>query len=81
MTDNFVFFFFSFIILQWLTNLDETSWQVVLNTPLSVTFERMKSQILIRPQLKNFGQLDQDERDVALALKRLCSASQSITFD
>ncbi|KAK0163780.1 hypothetical protein PV328_002475 [Microctonus aethiopoides] len=66
---------------QWLTNLDETSWQIVLNTPLAVTFERMKSQILIRPQLKNFGQLDQDERDVALALKRLCSASQSITFD
>ncbi|KAG8037169.1 hypothetical protein G9C98_004491 [Cotesia typhae] len=66
---------------QWLTNLDEANWQVMLNVPLSVTLDRIQSQILVRPEFKNIGELSLDDKDVAIALKQLCSASQFTTFE
>ncbi|XP_053597314.1 uncharacterized protein LOC103576648 [Microplitis demolitor] len=66
---------------QWLTNLDESNWQVILNMPLSVTLDRIQSQILVRPEFKNIGELSCDDKDVAIALKNLCSASQSTSFE
>ncbi|XP_015123677.1 uncharacterized protein LOC107045817 [Diachasma alloeum] len=62
---------------QFLTNFNETNWNAILKMPLSVTLERVRSQIIIRPELKNPENLSHAEREVALAVKNLCISAKS----
>ncbi|KAI4500810.1 hypothetical protein M0802_004021 [Mischocyttarus mexicanus] len=65
---------------QFLTNYESTNWKKVLTMPLSVSLERARSQILSRPELKNVGELSQEEREVVNSIKRICSSVRSTRF-
>ncbi|XP_034942560.1 uncharacterized protein [Chelonus insularis] len=66
---------------RWLTNFDEASWQMVLNMPLSATLEHLKTQISARPEFKHLEELSLDDKDIAIAVKRLCSIPQTVKFE
>ncbi|XP_015589759.1 uncharacterized protein LOC107265150 isoform X1 [Cephus cinctus] len=54
-----------------------TNWEMILSQPLSTTIDRVRNQILIRPEFKDIGQLRQDEREAAILIKKLCSTVKS----
>ncbi|XP_050458079.1 uncharacterized protein LOC126854933 [Cataglyphis hispanica] len=65
---------------QFLINYEATNWSKILTMPLSVTLERARSQILLRPELKNVGELSYEDKEVVQSIKRLCSLVRSARF-
>ena len=65
---------------QFLINFNEANWQAVLKTPLSGTVERVRAQILLRPEFKNLDELTLDQKEVAKSMKQLCSVERSSRF-
>ncbi|XP_070150031.1 uncharacterized protein [Polyergus mexicanus] len=58
---------------QFLVNYEATNWSKVLTMPLSITLKRVRNQILLRPELKNVGDLNREDKEVVQSIKRLCS--------
>ncbi|XP_043273786.1 uncharacterized protein [Venturia canescens] len=65
---------------QFLIDFDETHWQAILKTPIGGTLERVRGQILVRPEFKNLSELSHDEKEVATSMKLLCSIGRSPRF-
>ncbi|XP_029677120.1 uncharacterized protein LOC115243946 [Formica exsecta] len=65
---------------QFLVNYEVTNWSKVLTMPLSITLKRVRSQILLRPELKNVGDLSHEDKEVVQSIKRLCSFVRSARF-
>ncbi|KAG7213003.1 hypothetical protein KM043_002340 [Ampulex compressa] len=65
---------------QFLTEYEATNWRKVLTMPLSVTVERARSQILARPEFKNVGELAHEDKEVVIAIKRVCSSVRCAHF-
>lgn len=64
-----------------MVNYEGTNWSRVFKMPLSVTIERVNSQILSRPEFKNIGELNHEDREVVQSIKRLCSFSRTTRFE
>ncbi|XP_072761296.1 uncharacterized protein [Anoplolepis gracilipes] len=58
---------------QFMVNYEATNWSKVLTIPLSITLERVRSQVLLRPELKNVGDLNYEDKEVVQSIKRICS--------
>ncbi|XP_067206507.1 uncharacterized protein [Linepithema humile] len=58
---------------QFMANYEATNWSRVLMMPLSITLERVRSQVLLRPELKNVGDLNHEDKEAVQSIKRLCS--------
>ncbi|EFN85448.1 uncharacterized protein LOC105182315 [Harpegnathos saltator] len=65
---------------QFMANYEATNWSRVLTMPLSITLERVRSQVLLRPEFKNIGDLSHEDREVAQSIKRICSFVRSARF-
>ncbi|XP_011634048.1 uncharacterized protein LOC105425139 isoform X1 [Pogonomyrmex barbatus] len=65
---------------QFMTNYEATNWTKVLTMPLSITLERVRNQILLRPEFKNIGDLSHEDKEVAQSIKRICSFVRSARF-
>ncbi|XP_018401787.1 PREDICTED: uncharacterized protein LOC108778955 [Cyphomyrmex costatus] len=65
---------------QFMTNYEATNWSKILTMPLSITLERVRSQILLRPEFKNIGDLSHEDKEVAQSIKRICSFVRSARF-
>lgn len=67
-------------MFQFMANYEATNWSKILMMPLSVTLERVRSQVLLRPELKNVGDLSHEDKEVAQSIKRICSFVRSTRF-
>ncbi|XP_066603503.1 uncharacterized protein [Prorops nasuta] len=65
---------------QFLINYEKTNWRKALRMPLSVNIERVRSQLLLRPEFKNVGDLPQEEREIVNSIKKLCSPRRIARF-
>ncbi|KAH0946009.1 hypothetical protein HN011_005249 [Eciton burchellii] len=65
---------------QFMVNYEATNWSRVLAMPLSVTLERVRSQVLLRPEFKNVGDLSREDKEAAQFIKRICSLARSARF-
>lgn len=65
---------------QFLTAYEATNWKRVLTMPLSVTVERARAQVLLRPEFKNVGELSAEDREAVNSVKRLLSRVKSAHF-
>ncbi|XP_018341255.1 PREDICTED: uncharacterized protein LOC108747869 isoform X1 [Trachymyrmex septentrionalis] len=65
---------------QFMTNYEATNWSRILTMPLSITLERVRSQVLLRPEFKNIGDLSHEDKEVAQSIKRICSFVRSARF-
>ncbi|XP_014469110.1 PREDICTED: uncharacterized protein LOC106741512 [Dinoponera quadriceps] len=65
---------------QFMANYEATNWSRVLTMPLSITLERVRSQVLLRPEFKNIGDLSHEDKEVAQSIKRICSFVRSARF-
>lgn len=63
-----------------MVNYEATNWSKILTMPLSITLERVRSQILLRPELKNVGDLSHEDKEVVQSIKRICSFVRSARF-
>ncbi len=50
-------------IFQFMTNYEATNWSRILTMPLSITLERVRSQVLLRPEFKNIGDLSHEDKE------------------
>ena len=48
--------------------------------PLSITLKRVRSQILLRPELKNVGELTREDREAMQCIKKLCTSVKTAHF-
>jgi len=67
-------------LFQFMVNYEATNWSRVLAMPLSVTLERVRSQVLLRPEFKNVGDLSREDKEAAQFIKRICSLARSARF-
>lgn len=67
-------------VFQFMANYEATNWSKILTMPLSITLERVRSQILLRPEFKNVGDLSHEDKEVAQSIKRICSFVRSARF-
>ncbi|XP_032680366.1 uncharacterized protein LOC116848405 isoform X2 [Odontomachus brunneus] len=65
---------------QFMADYEATKWSRVLTMPLSITLERVRSQILLRPEFKNIGDLSLEDKEVVQSIKRICSFVRSARF-
>ncbi|XP_071558018.1 uncharacterized protein [Temnothorax nylanderi] len=65
---------------QFMANYEATNWSRILTMPLSIPLERVRSQVLLRPELKNVGDLSYEDKEVAQSIKRICSFVRSARF-
>lgn len=65
---------------QFMVNYEATNWPRILTMPLSITLERVRSQVLLRPEFKNLGDLNHEDKEVAQSIKRICSFVRSTRF-
>ncbi|XP_011340540.1 uncharacterized protein LOC105281186 isoform X2 [Ooceraea biroi] len=65
---------------QFMVNYEATNWSKVLAMPLSVTLERVRSQVLLRSEFKNIGDLSREDKEVVQSIKRICSFVRSARF-
>ncbi|XP_011881191.1 PREDICTED: uncharacterized protein LOC105569377 [Vollenhovia emeryi] len=65
---------------QFMANYEATNWSRILTMPLSITLERVRSQVLLRPEFKNVGDLSHEDKEVAQSIKRICSFVRSARF-
>ncbi|XP_077267571.1 uncharacterized protein LOC143900281 isoform X1 [Temnothorax americanus] len=65
---------------QFMANYEATNWSKILTMPLSIPLERVRSQVLLRPELKNVGDLSHEDKEVAQSIKRICSFVRSARF-
>ena len=56
-----------------LIDYEGLDWEHVFEIPMSVTSQRVRGQVLSRPELINILQLEQDEREAANFVKQLCT--------
>jgi hypothetical protein len=56
-----------------LTNYEDIDWQLMFDIPLSVSSERVRTQVLSRPDIVNIPQLEQKEREAANFVKQFCT--------
>ncbi|XP_023245520.1 uncharacterized protein LOC106647281 [Copidosoma floridanum] len=56
-------------------------WELMFEVPLAVTVERIKSQVLARPDINNILQLEQEEREAANLIKKICTAGEILKRD
>ncbi|XP_031785557.1 uncharacterized protein LOC100116243 isoform X1 [Nasonia vitripennis] len=56
-----------------LINYEALDWELMFEIPLSVTSQRVRAQVLSRPELINILQLEQDDREAANFVKQLCT--------
>ncbi|XP_058792263.1 uncharacterized protein LOC131664857 [Phymastichus coffea] len=56
-----------------LMDYNGANWEQIFEIPLSVTSQRVRAQVLSRPELINILQLEQDEREAANFVKQLCT--------
>ncbi|XP_039311837.1 uncharacterized protein LOC105194760 isoform X2 [Solenopsis invicta] len=66
--------------LKFMANYEATNWSRALMMPLSITLERVRSQLLLRPEFKNVGDLSHEDKEVAQSIKRICSFVRSARF-
>ncbi|XP_046736552.1 uncharacterized protein LOC124405560 isoform X3 [Diprion similis] len=62
---------------QLLVDYMQADWLRVLKIPQAITIERLRSQILKRPEFKDTVNLPQSDKEVTEALKLLCSTRKS----
>lgn len=67
-------------VFQFMVNYEATNWSKILTMPLSVTLERVRSQVLLRPEFKNVGDLSLEDKEVVQSIKRICSFVRSARF-
>lgn len=67
-------------MFQFMANYEATNWSRALMMPLSITLERVRSQLLLRPEFKNVGDLSHEDKEVAQSIKRICSFVRSARF-
>ncbi|XP_076239255.1 uncharacterized protein LOC143182247 isoform X2 [Calliopsis andreniformis] len=65
---------------QFLIEYEKTNWRKALTMPLSITVKRARSQILLRPEFKNIGELAHEDREAMLSIKKLCSSIKTAHF-
>ncbi|CAK9795962.1 Uncharacterized protein KIAA0825 homolog [Anthophora quadrimaculata] len=65
---------------QFLTLYEGTNWRKILTMPLSVTLNRARNQLLLRPEFKNVGELIHEDREAVHSLKKLCSSMKTAHF-
>ncbi|XP_071630435.1 uncharacterized protein [Temnothorax longispinosus] len=65
---------------QFMANYEATNWSRILTMPLSIPLERVRTQVLLRPELKNVGDLSHEDKEVAQSIKRICSFVRSARF-
>ncbi|XP_076173521.1 uncharacterized protein LOC143149779 isoform X2 [Ptiloglossa arizonensis] len=65
---------------QFLIQYDKTNWRKALTMPFSITVERARSQILLRPEFKNIGELTHEDREAMHSIKKLCSSIKTTGF-
>ncbi|XP_012276460.1 uncharacterized protein LOC105697593 [Orussus abietinus] len=58
---------------QFLTGYAEGNWKTLLMKPLSISSDRVRSQVLARPEFKNLSELPLDEREIANTIKQIFS--------
>ncbi|XP_076629595.1 uncharacterized protein LOC143345892 isoform X1 [Colletes latitarsis] len=59
---------------QFLVQYEKTNWRKALTMPFSITVERVRSQILLRPEFKNVGELTHEDREAMNSIKKLCTS-------
>ncbi|XP_046432279.1 uncharacterized protein LOC124185487 isoform X1 [Neodiprion fabricii] len=62
---------------QLLVDYMQADWLRVLKIPQAITIERLRSQILKRPEFKDTANLPQSDKEIIEALKLLCSTRKS----
>ncbi|XP_015437868.1 PREDICTED: uncharacterized protein LOC107193012 [Dufourea novaeangliae] len=65
---------------QFLTEYERTNWSKALTIPLSITMERARSQILLRPEFKNPSELTHADREAMHCIKKICSSTKTTHF-
>ncbi|XP_043467980.1 uncharacterized protein LOC122502134 isoform X2 [Leptopilina heterotoma] len=65
---------------QLLIGYDDKNWERMFSIPLSISPERIRGQLLVRPDLRNIDRLTSDEQEVANFLKQLCTTGRSARF-
>ncbi|XP_051169781.1 uncharacterized protein LOC127287087 isoform X3 [Leptopilina boulardi] len=65
---------------QLLIGYEDQNWERMFSIPLSISPERIRGQLLVRPDLRNIDRLTSDEQEVANFLKQLCTTGRSARF-
>nr|XP_034174851.1 uncharacterized protein LOC117601773 [Osmia lignaria] len=65
---------------QFLIQYEKTNWRKALRVPLSVTVDHARSQLLLRPEFKNVGELAHEDKEAVYSLRRLCSSIKTAHF-
>ncbi|KOX74977.1 hypothetical protein WN51_12661 [Melipona quadrifasciata] len=65
---------------QFLIQYEKTNWRKLLTMPLSVTLDHARSQLLLRPEFKNVGELSHKDKEAMCSLKKLCSSIKTAHF-
>ncbi|XP_033231251.1 uncharacterized protein LOC117182252 [Belonocnema kinseyi] len=63
-----------------LIGYDDKNWERMFSIPLSIPPERIRGQLLVRPDLRNIDRLTSEEQEVANFLKQLCTTGRSSKF-
>nr|XP_003699217.2 PREDICTED: uncharacterized protein LOC100879507 [Megachile rotundata] len=65
---------------QFLTQYEKTNWRKSLKMPLSVTVDHARSQLLLRPEFKNVGELSHEDKEAIYLLRKICSSVKTAHF-
>ncbi|XP_053979955.1 uncharacterized protein LOC128877038 isoform X3 [Hylaeus volcanicus] len=65
---------------QFLVQYEKTNWRKALTMPFSITVERARSQILLRSEFRNVGELTYEDREAMNSIKKICSSIKTTHF-